>query len=136
MKVVHLCFVLNFLLKCNVAQLLSLVSTSSSRTYVGENFVGLIYALGCYMVEALYGCELWNTYSKQDINNLEKAHRFCVKHVQQFVKRTSTYFSWSCINLVTTETFIDFKKLQLLGQLCRLPCRHLSKSVTCKIYEW
>ena len=31
--------------------------------------------------------------------------------------------------LETIETFIDFKKLQLLGQLCRLPCRHLSKSV-------
>ena len=36
--------------------------------------------------KALYGCELWNTYSKQDINNLEKAHRFCVKHMQQFLK--------------------------------------------------
>ena len=42
---------------------------------------------------------------------------------------TNTYFSVSCINLVTTETLIDFKKLQLLYQLCRLPCIHLSKSV-------
>ena len=75
--------------------------------------------------KALYGCELWNTYSKQDSNNLEKAHRFCVKHMQQILKSTSTYFSLSCINLVTIETFINFKKLQLLGQLYRLPCRHL-----------
>jgi len=50
---VHLCFLFNFLLKCNVAQLLSLVSTTSSRTYVGENFVGLFYALGCCMVDQL-----------------------------------------------------------------------------------
>jgi len=27
------------------------------------------------------------------------------------------------------ETIIDFNKLQLLGQLCKLPCRHVSKSV-------
>ena len=49
--------------------------------------------------------------------------------MQQFVKSTSTYFSLSCLNLVTIETFIDFKTLLLLGQLCRLLCRHLSQSV-------
>ena len=64
--------------------------------------------------KALYGCELWNTYSKQDINTLEKEHRFCVKHMQQFVKNDSRCFSLTCINLVTIETFIDFKKLQFL----------------------
>jgi len=47
--------------------------------------------------------------------------------MHQFLKSTSTYFSLSCINLVTIETVIDL--MQLLGQLCRLPCRHLSKSV-------
>ena len=104
------------------------ISESEYVTYVNPIIVRTVYET-MVLPKALYGCELWNTYSKQDINNLEKAHRFCVKHMQQFVKSTSTYFSLSCINLVTLETFIDFKKLQLLGQLCRLPCRHLSKSV-------
>ncbi|XP_053398165.1 uncharacterized protein LOC128556626 [Mercenaria mercenaria] len=76
--------------------------------------------------KSLYGCELWNMYSKTDMLKLERAHRFCLKFMQQLRQNISTDFSLSVINLSSIEAMIDFKKLQFFGQLCRLPCSMLS----------
>ena len=58
----------------------SVVNGGIDVTSVNPIIVRTIYET-MVLPKALYGCELWNAYSKQDINNLEKAHRFCVKHM-------------------------------------------------------
>lgn len=79
--------------------------------------------------KALYGCELWNRYTNSDITNLERSHRMCVKNMQGFHRGANTNFSLLCVNMVPIEVYIDYKKLQLLGQLCRLSCNYLAKEV-------
>ena len=79
--------------------------------------------------KALYGCEFWSTYTKSDIDSLEKAHRHCIKHIQTFFRCTSTDFSLCCLGSVPIETLIDYRKLQLFGQLCRLSSQYLAKVV-------
>ena len=78
---------------------------------------------------ALYGCETWNMYSKMDIERLEIVHRYCDKHMQQFQMHFATDYSLSLLNLTNIETMIDYRKLQLLGQLYRLPCKYLAKEI-------
>ena len=78
--------------------------------------------------KALYGCETWTMYSKQDILRLERAHRFCIKHIQRLPRNASTNLSLCTLNMCSIETIIDYRKLQLCGQLCRLPCHYLAKT--------
>ena len=80
--------------------------------------------------KALYGCEFWSTYTKPDIDSLEKAHRYCIKHIQTFFRCTSTDFSLCCPWFVPIETLIDYRKLQLFGQFCRLSSRYLATTPT------
>ncbi len=69
----------------------------------------------------LYGCELWNELCTNDLLLLERSHRFCVKCLQGFPRRTSTDISNSLIGTHSLKSIIDRNKLRFLGQLCLLP---------------
>ena len=77
--------------------------------------------------KALYGSELWSSMTPADLRKLEHSHRFCPKHMQGLLRRTSTNFTLSAINAVPMETVIDHKKLNFLGQLSYLPCSYMAK---------
>lgn len=79
--------------------------------------------------KSLYGCELWSYLTSANILEIERAHRFCIKYIQRLPIYTSNMASLSSLGLVTIETEINYKKLQFLGQLCRLPCQYLSKRI-------
>ena len=79
--------------------------------------------------KALYACELWNTYSASDILRLERVHGYCVKHIYGLFTPTSTLFAFTCLCTVRIETLIEYRKLTLLGQLCRLENDYLCKIV-------
>jgi hypothetical protein len=79
--------------------------------------------------KALYGCENWTCYSNKDISNLELAHNFCVKFIQNFHKSISTKFALCMLNIPNILTMINYRKLQLFGQLCRLPSKYLAKQI-------
>lgn len=79
--------------------------------------------------KAIYGCELWNNYSKHDENQLNLAHKFCIKHMQGFNKSMSTNYSLCTINCTSISDMIDIKKLSFFGQLCRLDPKYLIKEI-------
>ena len=62
--------------------------------------------------KALYGSELWSSMTPADLRKLEHSHRFCLKHMQGLLRRTSTNFTLSANNAVPTETVFDRKKQQ------------------------
>ena len=69
--------------------------------------------------KALYGCESWSQLSVSNIIHLERAHRFCIKYMQGFGIRTRTDVALGLLGVLPLESEVDFKKLNLLGQLCR-----------------
>ena len=69
--------------------------------------------------KALYGCESWSNLSDSSIIQLERAHRFCIKYMQGFGIRTRTDIALGLLGVLSLESEIDFKKLNILGQLCR-----------------
>ena len=88
---------------------------------------GALHPLTCKTIyksivlpKALYGCENWDNLSDTDLHTLERAHRFCVKHMQSLSTRTRTDTALSLLGVFPIETDIDFRKLTLFGQFCRL----------------
>jgi hypothetical protein len=100
---------------------------------VNLNKVSCVTALKLYerivLPRALYGSELWYKLSKDDVSKLEIAHRFCLKTIQSFPKRTRTVIAQSMINSQSVETHIDYKKLLFVGRLCRLSSCKLAKVI-------
>ena len=74
--------------------------------------------------KALYGCENWSNMTESDVLNMERAHRFCIKFMQGLHRRTRTDIALSIISIYSIESEIDFRKLILFGQLCRLNFEH------------
>ena len=69
----------------------------------------------------MYGCELWH-----DIN---RTHKFCIKYIQCIDRSTRSDIALSLLGCRSLESEIDFKKLTLLGQLCRLSTDFLAKDI-------
>ena len=59
-----------------------------------------------------------------DVLSMERAHRFCIKFMQGLHRRTRTDIAPSIISIYSIESEIDFRKLILFGQLCRLNFEH------------
>ena len=59
--------------------------------------------------------------SKTDENMLEKTHRFCVKYLQGFKRRTRTDVSTAAIGIASITTYIHIRQLLFLRRLCTLP---------------
>ena len=79
--------------------------------------------------KALYGCENWFDLTESEILSLERAHRFCVKHMQSLSKRTRTDAALSLLGVYPIELEIDSRKLTLFGQMCRLNSNSWVKNV-------
>ena len=78
---------------------------------------------------ALYGCELWSSPATCHISQLEKAHRFCIKYIQNLPVYTRTDICLSMVGAYPIEFDIDYRKLLFLGQLCRLFTGHFCKQL-------
>ena len=79
--------------------------------------------------KALYGCENWFDLTESEILSLERAHRFCVKHMQSLSKRTRTDAALSLLGVYPIELEIDSRKLTLFDQMCRLNSNSWVKNV-------
>ena len=79
--------------------------------------------------KALCGCENWFDLTESEILSLERAHRFCVKHMQSLSKRTRTDAALSLLGVYPIELEIDSRKLTLFGQMCRLNSNSWVKNV-------
>jgi hypothetical protein len=71
------------------------------------------------LAKALYGCELWNSLSRNELLALERAYRFSIKNIQGLPKRTRTDICLGLIGTTSIETIIDIHKLYYLGHLLR-----------------
>ena len=72
------------------------------------------------LTKALYGCECWPALSKGQMLTLERSHRLCLKYIQGLNIRTSTDCVMSMLDCLPLEMEIEYRKLNLFGQLCRL----------------
>ena len=106
---------------------LSIVNSGISPSCLNP-ITSKIFYTSIVIPKALYGSELWSDLTRSDINLLDRAHKFCLKNMQSFHPNTSTDFTLLSIGANSIETMIDHKKLQFLGQLCRLPNKYLAKS--------
>jgi len=64
-----------------------------------------------------------------DVLKLVRADRFCVKYCQQFDRSINSNFAHLMLNIVPIQLEIDYRKLLMLGLLCRLPSDSLAKQV-------
>ena len=104
-----------------------LKGTFFNFVHSGVFYEGTLHPITCNKIyrsvvlpKALYGCENWANLSDSERVTLERAHRFCVKHMQSLNIRTRTDVALSLLGIYPIENEIDFKKLILFGQLCRL----------------
>ena len=74
--------------------------------------------------KALYVCKTWYNTAESDILSLERAHRFCIKHMQGLNIQTRTDIALTIMAMYTIESEKVFRKLTILGQPCRLNIDH------------
>ena len=71
------------------------------------------------LAKSLYGCELWNALSKNELLALERAFRFSIKNIQGLPKRTRTNICLGLTGTTSIESIIDMHKLYFLDHVLR-----------------
>ena len=77
----------------------------------------------------LYGCELWNGLSTQDLNRLQILQHFICKHVMNLPKRYRSDLCESLFDVLPIDAEIDVRKLLFFGRLCRMKFDALPKQI-------
>lgn len=83
---------------------------------------------------ALYGCQLWNYHTINDINCVNKLQHFVVKKIQGFGTRTRSDMAESMLGLNKLSTRIDIAKLMFLHKLLTLDAGSLSRNILIRRY--
>ena len=98
-----------------------------------ENGIHPITSLKIYksvvLPKALYGCELWHDINRTQVVKLERSHKFCIKYIQCIDRSTRSDIALSLLGCRSLESEMNFKKLTLLGKLCRLSTDFLAKDI-------
>ena len=79
--------------------------------------------------KTLFGCEALTNCSSTNLQRLLRADRFCVKYSQRFYVSVNSNFAYIMLNVTPINLGINYRKLLMLGQLCRLPSDQLAKKV-------
>ncbi len=100
---------------------------------IKENGLTPLTAIRLYQTivlpRALHGCELWSNLSQNNVMELERIHRFCLKKIQHFPRQTRTDKVLGMSGFKSLKNHIDQAKLIFLGRLCNLPNKNLSKKL-------
>ena len=95
---------------------------NSSLHYNGLNPITSLYIYNSVVLsKALYGFELWCNLSPKHILPLERAHRFCLKFMQNLPRNTKSEVALNLLASKPIEVEIDRRKLIFFEQLCNLP---------------
>ena len=79
--------------------------------------------------KALYGCELWDNISNDDLLKLERSHRKCLRFMQGLPRSTRSDVVLSMIGSRSLEGEIDCRKLIFFEQMCNLPDTFVAKTI-------
>jgi len=79
--------------------------------------------------KALYGCELWDNISNDDLLKLERSHRKCLIFIQGLPRSTRSDVVPSMIGSRSLEGEIDRRKLIFFEQMGNLPDTFVAKSI-------
>ena len=69
------------------------------------------------LAKSIYGYELWNALSSNELLALERAFRFSIKNIQGLPKRTRTNICLGLTGTTSIESIIDMYKLYFLCHL-------------------
>ena len=69
---------------------------------------------------ALFGSEMLQTLSDHDTLTLERSHRLCLKQIQGLRNRSRTDVVLGLVGALPIQAYIEQRKMNLFGQLCRL----------------
>jgi hypothetical protein len=105
---------------------MSIIKQGIHPPVMNPTFCSKIILQLCY-TKALYGCELWNNLTNNEILLLERAHRYVCKYVQGLPKLTRTDKCTTLLGWTSIGCYIDSKKLLFLDKLCNMPSRFLPK---------
>ena len=78
---------------------------------------------------SLYGCELWNHLTENQLLQLERMQRFCIKLIQGFPKRTRSDKATCMLGMVRMQALISRYKFTFFRQLLALPAGFVVKQI-------
>ena len=77
----------------------------------------------------LYGCEMWNNLSKNDLCNLQILQHFVVKHIQVMHRKTRSDMCETMLDLPRLTVVVEKRKSMFLQKLCPIESNILSKQI-------
>ena len=132
----HLGIVINR--KCKLSDRIATACTKGRKSYfalsdLGSPYLNPLTVSHLYktvvLPSVLYGCELWNGISCQDIQRLNTFQHFVCKDILKLPKRYRSDICESLLSVLPIESEIDARKLLFLGRLCRMNCETLPKQI-------
>ena len=132
----HLGIVINK--KCSLSDRVVSACTKGRKSYfslsdLGSPFLNPMTMSHLYkrvvLPTVLYGCELWNGLSTQDLNRLQILQHFICKHVMNLPKRYRSDLCESLFDVLPIDAEIDVRKLLFFGRLCRMKFDALPKQI-------
>ncbi|KAH3733190.1 hypothetical protein DPMN_039615 [Dreissena polymorpha] len=88
---------------------LSLSQKVSGRSGANPNTAIKLYKTAV-IPKALFGCELWNSISIADMQQLEVAHHFCLKRAQGLPHLMRSDMRLGLAEMTSSEAIIDLQK--------------------------
>ncbi|KAK6186686.1 hypothetical protein SNE40_005971 [Patella caerulea] len=83
----------------------------------------------CVYAKALYGCQLWNNLTREEIAMLERAQHFACKYVLGLNLRTRSDMCTSLLGWGSLESYIDERKLFFFGHILNMNPKYLPRSI-------
>ena len=132
----HLGIVVNR--KCRLSDRIAASCTKGRKSYfalsdLGSPYLNPLTTSHLYktvvLPSVLYGCELWNGISCQDLQKLNIFQHFVCKDILKVPKRFRSDICESLLNVLPIESEIDARKLLFFGRLCRMNCDTLPKQI-------
>ena len=132
----HLGIIINK--KCSLTDRVVAACTKGRKSYfslsdIGSPFLNPMTMSYLYkrvvLPTVLYGCELWNGLSTQNLNRLNTFQHFVCKNVMNLPQRYRSDICESLFDVLPIDSEIDARKLLFFGRLCRLKYNTLPKEI-------
>ena len=83
---------------------------------------------------ALYGAELWNNLTANDVTSINRFQHFVVKNIQGFPSRTRSDMAESMLGLHKLISEVNKRKLMFLYKILNMPAKSITKEIFIRKY--